>query len=108
MLGLKALELPTHPTRDVDVGALARLLETEPVAACLLSSSFNNPLGSAMAEADKRALLAVLAQHVIPLIEDDVYGDIHFGRERPKEGAQMLIQTAKVGARVCRSLSRCA
>ena len=84
MLGLKAFELPTHPTRGVDVGALTRLLETEPVAACLLSSSFNNPLGSMMAEADKRALLAVLARHAVPLIEDDVYGDIHFGRERPK------------------------
>ncbi|WP_321963523.1 PLP-dependent aminotransferase family protein [Paraburkholderia sp. J7] len=84
MLGLKAFELPTHPTHGIDVGALARLLETEPVAACLLSSSFNNPLGSAMAEADKLALLAVLTRHAVPLIEDDVYGDIHFGRDRPK------------------------
>lgn len=84
VLGLKAFELPTDPTRGIDVGALAHLLETEPVAACVLSSSFNNPLGSMMAEADKRALLAVLAQHDVPLIEDDVYGDIHFGRERPK------------------------
>lgn len=84
MLGLKAFELLTHPTRGIDVGALTRLLEVEPVAACVLSSSFNNPLGSAMNEADKRALLAVLARHAVPLIEDDVYGDIHFGRERPK------------------------
>ena len=54
------------------------------MAACALSSNFNNPLGSMMAEADKRALLAVLARHNVPLIEDDVYGDIYFGRERPK------------------------
>ncbi len=84
VLGLKALELPTDPTRGVDVGALARLLDTKQVAACMLSSNFNNPLGSAMAEADKRALLALLARHAVPLIEDDVYGDIHFSRERPK------------------------
>lgn len=83
MLGLKALELPVDPTRGVSVDALAHLLETEPVAACALSSGFHNPLGSVMAEADKRALLAVLARHDVPLIEDDVYGDIHFGRERP-------------------------
>jgi DNA-binding transcriptional MocR family regulator len=37
-----------------------------------------------MAESDKRALLALLSEYDIPLIEDDVYGDIHFGRERPK------------------------
>ena len=84
VLGLKALEVPTHPTRGLDVDALARLLDTEPVAACLVSSCFGNPLGSTMAEADKRALLALLARHEVPLIEDDVYGEIHFGRERPR------------------------
>ena len=84
VLGLKALEVPTHPTRGLDVDALARLLDIEPVAACLVSSCFGNPLGSTMAEADKRALLALLARHEVPLIEDDVYGEIHFGRERPR------------------------
>ena len=84
VLGLKALEVPTHPTLGIDVGALARLLDVEPVAACMVSSSFSNPLGSTMAEADKRALLALLKRHRVPLIEDDVYGEIHFGRERPK------------------------
>lgn len=84
MLGLKAFELPTDPARGIDIGALARLLSTEAVAACVLSSNFSNPLGSTMAEADKRALLELLARHAVPLIEDDVYGDIHFGRERPK------------------------
>ncbi len=84
VLGLKALEVPTHPTRGIDVDALARLLDTEPVAACLVSSSFSNPLGSTMAEADKLALLALLKRCRVPLIEDDVYGEIHFGRERPR------------------------
>jgi DNA-binding transcriptional MocR family regulator len=84
VLGLKALELPTDPTRGVDVDALARLLETESVAACMLSSGFSNPLGSAMSDADKRALLAALEHHRVPLIEDDVYGDFHFGRDRPR------------------------
>ena len=84
VLGLKALEVPTHPTLGIDVDALARLLDTEAVAACMVSSSFSNPLGSTMAEADKRALLALLKRHRVPLIEDDVYGEIHFGRERPK------------------------
>lgn len=84
VLGLKALELPTDPTHGVNVDALARLLATETVAACMLSSSFSNPLGSLMPEAHKRELLVLLARHGIPLIEDDVYGEIHFTRERPK------------------------
>ena len=84
VLGLKAMELATDPVRGVDVNALARLLEKESVAACVLSSGFSNPLGFVMADSDKRSLLALLSKHAIPLIEDDVYGDIHFGRERPK------------------------
>jgi DNA-binding transcriptional MocR family regulator len=84
ILGLKALELPTDPTSGINVGTLERLLSTQHVAACILSSSFNNPLGSSMSEASKREVLALLARYDVPLIEDDVYGDIHFGRERPK------------------------
>lgn len=84
VLGLKALELPTDPTHGVNVDALARLLETQAVAACMLSSNFGNPLGSLMPEAQKRQVLALLARHAVPLIEDDVYGEIHFTRERPR------------------------
>ncbi len=83
-LGLKAFELPTDPSSGVDVAALSRLLDTETVSACVLSSSFNNPLGSTMSEANKRALLDVLRKHDVPLIEDDTYGDLHFGRDRPR------------------------
>ncbi|WP_345777062.1 PLP-dependent aminotransferase family protein [Pinirhizobacter soli] len=63
---------------------LSRLLDTKPVAACVLSSNFNNPLGSAMAEIDKKLLLKLLKRHDVPLIEDDVYGDIYFSSDRPK------------------------
>lgn len=84
MLGLKALEIPTDPSYGINLDALDRLLNKESVAACILSSSFSNPLGSLMPEAEKRKLIALLAQHAVPLIEDDVYGDIHFTRERPK------------------------
>ena len=84
VLGLKALELPTDPTRGVNVDGLARLLATQPVAACMLSSGISNPLGSLMLEAQKREVLALLARYGVPLIEDDVYGEIHFTRERPR------------------------
>ncbi|WP_250623093.1 PLP-dependent aminotransferase family protein [Pinirhizobacter soli] len=84
VLGMKAFELPTDPTRGIDISVLSRLLDTKPVAACVLSSNFNNPLGSAMAEIDKKLLLKLLKRHDVPLIEDDVYGDIYFSSDRPK------------------------
>jgi DNA-binding transcriptional MocR family regulator len=83
-LNLKALELPTDSASGVDLPALERALEGKSVAACLLSSSFNNPLGCTMPDDKKTALLQLLANHDVPLIEDDVYGDIYFGGERPK------------------------
>src|SRR6202035_2510295 len=83
-LDLRALELPTHSATGVDLPALERALEGKSVAACLLSSSFNNPLGCTMPDDKKTALLQLLANHEVPLIEDDVYGDIYFGGERPR------------------------
>jgi DNA-binding transcriptional MocR family regulator len=83
VLGLKVFELPTDPVQGIDIAAMARLIETETVSACVLSSSFNNPLGSTMPRQNKRALLDLLQACGIPLIEDDIYGELHFGRERP-------------------------
>jgi DNA-binding transcriptional MocR family regulator len=37
-----------------------------------------------MTEGKKGAVLALLASHGVPLIEDDIYGDIYFGTERPR------------------------
>jgi DNA-binding transcriptional MocR family regulator len=83
-LGLKALELPTDATEGIELAALQEALATKRVAACLFASSFNNPLGCTMPDAKKLAVLDLLARHDVPLIEDDIYGDICFGPERPK------------------------
>ena len=83
-LDLRALELPTDATSGVDLASLARALEATTVKACLFASSFNNPLGCTMSDERKRAVLELLAKHRVPLIEDDIYGDIYFGEERPR------------------------
>ncbi len=83
-LDLKALELPTDARTGVDLAALEAALKGGGIAACLFSSSFNNPLGCTMPEQKKVAVLDLLAKAGVPLIEDDIYGDIYFGSERPK------------------------
>jgi DNA-binding transcriptional MocR family regulator len=88
-LNLKALELPTHARTGVDIEALERALRSRKVKACVLASSYNNPLGCTMPEDRKLAALRLLAKHRVPLIEDDVYGDIHFGDERPRPFAAL-------------------
>jgi DNA-binding transcriptional MocR family regulator len=83
-LDLKAFELPTDAATGIDLSALAHVLKSGRIAACLFSSSFNNPLGCTVPEEKKLAVLNLLARHRVPLVEDDVYGDIYFGKERPR------------------------
>jgi len=83
-LGLRALELPTDATTGIDLAALREALTRTSIKACLFSSSVNNPLGCTMPDEKKMAVLDLLATHEVPLIEDDVYGDIYFGQQRPK------------------------
>lgn len=82
-LGLNAIEVPTHPREGVDLEALALALERHQPKACWLMTNFQNPLGSVMANEKKQALVALLAAHEVPLIEDDVYGELYFGSRRP-------------------------
>ncbi|MFC3034528.1 PLP-dependent aminotransferase family protein [Pseudoalteromonas fenneropenaei] len=81
-LGLKALEIPLCPDDGIWLDDLAHALRKHPVKVCLFSTSINNPLGSFMPNSRRQQLLALLAEFKVPLIEDDVYGDLHFGCER--------------------------
>ena len=76
--GMKALELPTHTRNGVDLDSLERALTRHRIAACLLIPSFNNPIGSCMPRASRERLARMLAEAGVPLIEDDVFGDISF------------------------------
>lgn len=83
-LGLRALELPTSPQTGVCLNRLREALDREDISALLLIPTFNNPTGSLMPEANKKALYDLLSTHNLPLIEDDIYGDLYFGEARPK------------------------
>jgi DNA-binding transcriptional MocR family regulator len=83
VLGLQALEIPTHPRDGISLDALRFALDHNPVRACLVLSNFNNPLGSCIPDANKRELVKLLAERDIPLIENDIFGEIYFGERRP-------------------------
>jgi DNA-binding transcriptional MocR family regulator len=83
-LHLKALELPSHPQTGVSLVALATALQQKQIAACVLVANFNNPLGSCMSEEHKRQLVKLINTYQLPLIEDDVYGELNFHGTRPK------------------------
>jgi DNA-binding transcriptional MocR family regulator len=83
-LGLKVLEIPTDPVTGLSLEYLEKALETTPVKACLFVPNFGNPAGGMMPDARKKQLVGLLAKHEIPLIEDDIYGEMYFGKARPK------------------------
>jgi len=83
-LGMKALEIPTHPRTGMSLEALDLATQKRgAVRAVMATPSFTNPLGCLMPDANRQALVAMCEARGIPLIEDDVYGDLHFEGSRP-------------------------
>jgi DNA-binding transcriptional MocR family regulator len=80
-LGLKVLELPAHPATGIEMGALKKAIPK--INLLLLVPNFNTPLGSCMPDEHKKETVRLLTRHGIPLIEDDIYGDLNFGAQRP-------------------------
>lgn len=80
-MGLKALEIPTHPQTGISVDALELATRNNAVAACLLIPNGLNPLGCVVPDHNKMTIAKLLAQRNIPLIEDDLYGDICQGAQ---------------------------
>lgn len=82
-LGMLALEIDSDPKTGINLESLEFALDTMDITAMLIVPNFNNPTGSLMPEQNKKQLVEMLARNEIPLIEDDVYGDLYFGSERP-------------------------
>ena len=82
-LGVRAVEVRSRPGAGVDPAELAAAVDRHQVAACVLCPNFNNPDGSLMPEAAKAEVVELLAARGVPLVEDDVYGDLPFGPGRP-------------------------
>ncbi|WP_107850344.1 aminotransferase-like domain-containing protein [Oceanimonas marisflavi] len=82
-LQLKALAVPVDPERGLDLDALAEALGRYPVKACWLMSHCQNPLGVSLGAEARSRLLALLNEHGVPLIEDDVYAELYQGELAP-------------------------
>jgi DNA-binding transcriptional MocR family regulator len=83
-LGLKVVEIPTDPCVGIDLEFLRTAIPKFSIKACLFVCNFNNPLGSLLPDSKKKDLVEMLAKQNIPLIEDDIYGELYFGKSRPR------------------------
>ncbi len=81
--GVRSIEIPSHPRHGVQPADVERALGRFDIRACIFTPNFNNPDGSLTPDEAKREIVRLLAARNIPLIEDDVAGDLHFGPTRP-------------------------
>jgi DNA-binding transcriptional MocR family regulator len=102
-LHLKALEIPTNPCTGMSLDALEFALENHPVKAVVAMPNFNNPLGSCMPDEAKADLASMLARKDVPLVENDIYGELYFSERRPS-----LVKACDAEGRVllCSSFSK--
>jgi len=83
-MGLKVVEISSNPSTGLDIDCMEKSIDKFNIKACIVTPNFNNPSGSCMPEENKRHLVEVITKHNIALIEDDIYGELYFGRSRPR------------------------
>ncbi|MFL9711136.1 PLP-dependent aminotransferase family protein [Methylobacillus sp. Pita1] len=83
-LGMQVAELRTDPDSGIDLDALRATTDNVRIAAVVLTANFQNPLGFVMPDQKKQALVEFLEDRQIPLIEDDVYGELYFSETAPR------------------------
>jgi DNA-binding transcriptional MocR family regulator len=82
-IGAFVLEIPTCPENGVDYDSLEKAVESKKIKCCILNSNFQNPLGSLISDSKKEKIVRLLNKHGIPLIEDDIYSELYYEKQRP-------------------------
>ena len=93
-----------RPGVGIDLALLAQALAERPIKACWLMGNVQHPLGHTMPDGHKEALMQLLNAHRVPLVEDDVYAELYFGRERPRP---IKCWDARGESLLCGSFSKC-
>jgi DNA-binding transcriptional MocR family regulator len=83
VIGLKVIEVPIDLHDGFDVDFLKKACLTNKIKAVVITPNFHNPTGILLADEQKKALLSVVQQHDIAVVENDIYGDLHFSDKRP-------------------------
>ncbi|EWG98655.1 aminotransferase-like domain-containing protein [Halomonas sp. BC04] len=100
-LGLVPMEVDATREHGIHLGRLDEMLTTRDIRACLFATNCSDPLSYVMSDASKRDLMRILARHGVPLIENDILGDLAYG-ERPSPAAAFAVQD---NTQVCSSFT---
>lgn len=82
-LQLQAIEIPVDPITGMDLQALDHALKSFDIKAMVLMTSFQNPLGASLPLQDQQKLMNIIHTHQLPVITDDVYSELYYGKNPP-------------------------
>jgi len=82
-LGLRTIEIPVRHQMGFDTEYLKNICSKNTVKAIVLTPNFHNPTGILMTDDHKKEVLSIATRHDIPIIENDIYGDLYFQNSRP-------------------------
>jgi DNA-binding transcriptional MocR family regulator len=80
----RIVEVPLRPGRGIDLDLLESSLKKRKLRMIIVQPNVQNPTGAIMSDGDKASLVALAAKSGAVLVQDDVYGDLAFSRERPR------------------------
>jgi DNA-binding transcriptional MocR family regulator len=84
VLGRKVLEISSSTDSGLNLETLAQAAANWDIRAIIVSPAFSTPTGACMPEQNKITLLAIAAQHMFTIIEDDIYASLYFRFEKPR------------------------
>lgn len=77
-LGLRTIEVPTHPDQGMALDALELLLAEGRVQAVVSMPNVHNPLGTGMPLEAKQRLATLARDYRVPVIEDVLYAELQY------------------------------
>lgn len=74
---------PFSETSNFDFVAFKKTLKEKKITLCIISSNFHNPTGLSLDDSIKKEIITITTENNIHIIEDDVYRDLYFGKNKP-------------------------
>ena len=83
-LGMQVISVPATCDEGINVDVFERTVATHQVTACILIPSFGNPHGANLSYEKRESLVKIVEKRGIPIIENDVYGELSFDDNYPR------------------------
>lgn len=83
-LGMKVLGVPATCNEGIDLMSFEKALKSHRIAACVLIPSFGNPHGANLSDERRQKVVDIARKRSVPVIEDDIYGELGFGITQPR------------------------